>query len=33
MLKISKTVRHTTIITCGCPLWYQSTCGVMYRQP
>ena len=31
MLKISKIARHTTLITCGCPLSGPDTCGIMYR--
>lgn len=31
MLKISRVVKHNSMITCGCSKAYESTCGIMYR--
>lgn len=31
MLKITKILRHTTYITCGCPRATEYDCGILYR--
>lgn len=32
MLKISRIAKHTTKITCGCSLYSETQCGIMYRS-